>query len=306
MKEKDSIKNRAPIKLPETKKLSFLKVLQFQTHIWNTYTKHKRGLLPWRQTKDPYQILVSEIMLQQTQVERVLQKYKEFIERFPTLTSLAEAPQSEVLQIWQGLGYNRRALFLKKTAEKIVQVHKGIFPRTPEELLRLPGIGQSTAGALMNFAFFTPYPFIETNIRSVFLDYFFKKSSSVSDIQILPLINQTLDYKRPRDWFYALYDYGTILKKTLGKKKTVLHKKSAHYTIQSKFSGSYRQVRGAVLRSLLKQQKIAPLGLTVEDLQGRYLELQKLPTEKIKQALNSLHEEGFVSKTKKDSLFAIL
>lgn len=143
---------------------------KFEREIWNYYEGNKRDL-PCRRTSDPYYILISEVMLQQTQVSRVILKYEEFIKKFPTIESLAKASKAEVLTLWQGLGYNRRALFLKKTCETLFaeslksskstsKLKSPQFPTTREELLKLPGIGQSTAGALLAFAFNTPVPFI--------------------------------------------------------------------------------------------------------------------------------------------------
>ncbi len=213
----------------------------FKKTIQNYYNTNKRDF-PWRNTSNPYMILVSEIMLQQTQTSRVLTKYNEFIKKFPTIKKLAYATQSEVLTMWQGLGYNRRALNLKKTAELIYKNHKGVFPKEYKELMKLPGIGQSTAGALLNFSFNTPTPFIETNIRAVYLHFFFKHSTLVSDQEILTLVDRTMDTKNSKDWFYALYDYGAYLKSSLGKNKLKLHTKSKSYTKQKPFKGSNKPV----------------------------------------------------------------
>ena len=148
--------------------------IRFRALVWRYYRAHGRHELPWRQTHDLYRILVSEIMLQQTQVDRTIPLYKKFIHKFGTAKKLAAAPLSEVLKSWQGLGYNRRAKALKKAAEIIESDFAGIFPQNYEALLALPGIGQSTAGALMAFAFNKAVPFIETNIRAVYIHFFFK------------------------------------------------------------------------------------------------------------------------------------
>lgn len=185
---------------------------RFRGLVYDYYEKSGRHSLPWRNTRDPYKILVSEIMLQQTQVNRVLQKYEEFLKAFPDVGSLAEASTGEVLKIWQGLGYNRRALNLKRAAEIIKKDFRGEFPETAESLESLPGIGQSTRGAIMAFAFGTPTAFIETNIRSIYIHHFFKGEKNVHDREIMPLIEKTLDTENPRDWYYALMDYGVHLK----------------------------------------------------------------------------------------------
>jgi A/G-specific adenine glycosylase len=209
--------------------------------------------LPWRRDPSPYEVLVSEVMLQQTQVNRVLKKYDQFLRLFPTIRALADAPTGSLLGAWQGLGYNRRALSLKKSAAAIVAGHGGRIPCSRNALESLPGIGPATASAIMAFAFNEPVPFIETNIRSVYLYYFYFDSSSVRDTAVLSLVKQTLDVHQPRNWYYALMDYGAALKKRLKD----INKKSAHYTRQSRFEGSNRQLRGAAVRVLLKYRMLS-------------------------------------------------
>lgn len=269
---------------------------QFEHEVWNYYKKNKRDL-PWRHTTDPYHILVSEVMLQQTQVSRVITKYQEFLKKFPTIKKLAQATKPEVLTLWQGLGYNRRALFLKKTCETLFEQNPKHpeFPTSHVELLKLPGIGQSTAGAILNFSFNIPTSFIETNIRAVFLYHFFKGASSVSDIHIYELIQETLKHKKqkenPREWFYALYDYGSILKATLGKNKTELHKQSKHYNKQKSFKGSNREIRSSILKLILETK-----GSITEDVIIGAI-TQKLPqatVENIRSNIIALEKEGFI------------
>ena len=203
--------------------------------------------MPWRHIDDPYRIAVSEIMLQQTQVDRVRVKYAQFLERFPTLESLAAAPLADVLRVWQGLGYNRRAKFLKSMAQIIVSTYGGDFPRDPSVLKTLPGIGPGTAGSISAFAFNAPSVFIETNIRRVFIHFFFSNQAKVADKDILPLVARTVDVRRAREWYYALMDYGTLLAKT----QINPNRRSKHYARQSRFEGSDRQVRGKILKELL-------------------------------------------------------
>lgn len=213
------------------------------------YSAHARGHLPWRTTRDPYKILVSEVMLQQTQVDRVLPKYREFMRAFPTLASLAKAPLSQVLFHWQGLGYNRRAKFLHEAAKMIIAAG-GTFPQSPEALEDLPGVGRYTARAVAVFAFNTPEVFIETNIRTVFTHYYFSDhSGTVGDNELLPLIAKDLKRSKmePREFYAALMDYGSHLKR----QGIRINNRSRHYTKQSKFEGSLRQVRGAILRELI-------------------------------------------------------
>lgn len=225
----------------------------FKKKIWSYYKKHKRTL-PWRNISDPYKILVSEVMLQQTQVSRVFKKYDSFLSQFPTVRDLAKAPLAKVLKEWQGLGYNRRALNLKRAAEEIVSKYGGVFPKNREVLISLPGIGGSTAGALLAFAWNISSTFIETNIRSVFIHFFFPEQKKVHDNKLLPLIEKTLDRKNPREWYYALMDYGVMLK-TENKNPS---RQSVHHNKQSPFVGSRRQKRSWILKYLLSSGPKTP------------------------------------------------
>ena len=226
--------------------LSKERIRQFRTVVYTHFRKRGRTL-PWRTDYNPYHILVSEIMLQQTQVERVSEKFTGFIERFPAVTDLAEAPLSEVLALWQGLGYNRRAKALKEAAEMIVNRFDGRVPATPEELIRLPGIGAATAASITAFAFDKPALFLETNIRTVLIHHFFGGKNRIDDHELLRVAGMVLDRRNPRKWYSALMDYGTVLKKEVGN----LSRRSVAYKKQTPFEGSRRQVRGAVLRFLL-------------------------------------------------------
>lgn len=230
-------------------------------------------------------------MLQQTQVSRVTIKYKEFLKAFPTLESLAKAPLGRVLTVWQGLGYNRRAKYLHNFAKEVVEKHTGKIPKDYVTLLSLPGIGKGTAGSLSAFAFNLPVTFIETNIRRVYIHQFFKDTTGVTDAEILPLVEQTLDRENPREWYYALMDYGTYLKSQVPNPNT----KSRHYTKQSKFGGSNREVRGAIIKFLSKNKK------------GKRKEMSKeLGFEKgrFENALLGLVKEGLVIQNKDDILLA--
>jgi A/G-specific adenine glycosylase len=226
---------------------------EFKNTIRDFYKLNGRHNLPWRQpnsdgTFDAYKIMVSEVMLQQTGVQRVIPKYQEFTAIFPDFASLAGSPQADVIRTWSGLGYNRRAQYLRQAAITIMDNYDAMMPRTREELVRLPGIGVNTAGAILAYAFNEPEIFIETNIRSVFLYHFFPQRSDVSDQEILELVTQTLNRKQPREWYWALMDYGSYLKR--------IHKnpnlRSKHYVKQSQFQGSLRQLRGQVLNLLCK------------------------------------------------------
>ena len=238
--------------------------------------------MAWRDDPTPYKVVVSEIMLQQTQVERVAKKFDSFIKKFPTCESFSSAQTSEVLKEWQGLGYNRRALNLHRT----IQQTKGNIPRTYEELIGLPGIGPNTAGSILAFAFNIPHPFIETNIRTVFIHFFFKKSrGKIDDKRLIPLIEKTLDKKNPRGWYYALMDYGAYLKKL----HTNPSRKSKQHVKQSKFKGSNRELRSHILKEVLKKPQ------TIESLIKLFPDKQIIAIDK---NIKDLEKEGFISRKK--------
>ncbi|MFM2340068.1 MAG: hypothetical protein RLZZ360_704 [Candidatus Parcubacteria bacterium] len=225
---------------------------RFVQTVWDFYTSEGRHTLPWRKTKDPYRILVSEVMLQQTQVDRVIPKYQEFLKAFPTFVVLAEAPLGAVLGHWQGLGYNRRAKMLHECAKAVVLDYNGKLPKDEVKLRALPGIGPYTARAVLAFAFGIAAPLIETNVRTVYIHHFFTDETDVTDAMLLPIIERTLPRDNPREWYYALMDYGSYLKRTVGNNIT----KSKHYTKQSTFKGSDRQIRGAIVKLLTTSNKL--------------------------------------------------
>lgn len=255
---------------------------KFHSTVYRYYNKHGRHHLPWRTTYDPYLILVSEIMLQQTQVDRVIPKYITFLVQFPTIETLAHASLGEVLRAWQGLGYNRRAKMLHDCAQFVVTDWGGILPWSFEELKKLPGIGPYTAGAVMSFAYNQPVTMIETNIRTVYLHHFFPDVHGIHDDELLPLITRTVDREHPRRWYAALMDYGTFLKKTVGN----ISRTSAHHTQQTTFKGSNREVRGAIIRHLSSGPATQ---LQMEKTTG-------LNKEKIIEQLHALTNEGMLSK----------
>lgn len=218
---------------------------RFQQAVFTYYSARRRSY-PWRETADPYAVLVSEVMLQQTQADRVVGKYEAFMAAFPTLKSLAGASVAEVLLLWQGLGYNRRALNLRRTCQRIVDEHNGNVPTDLADLIALPGIGPYTAGAIRAFAFNLPGICIETNIRRLFIFAFFPLAEQVSDRDILPLVAATAEGLPPRDWYYALMDVGAYLGRALPNP----NRRSSHYVRQSQFEGSNRQLRGRILKLL--------------------------------------------------------
>ena len=219
---------------------------RFRSIIFHYYLGHRREF-PWREEISPYRVFVSEVMLQQTQTSRVLPKFAEFIIKFPDFETLAQADFSEVLRSWKGLGYNRRARYLQEAAEIVADRFAGTLPDDPDLLITLPGIGPATAASICTFAFNRPLAFIETNIRTVYLHFFFREEEDVDDRQIMTVVRATVDKERPREWYYALMDYGVMLKKTIGN----LNTRSRHYSKQSRFEGSDRQIRGKILQLLL-------------------------------------------------------
>ena len=227
----------------------------FQERVWDFYHDHGRHELPWRRDITPYGVLVSEVMLQQTQVTRVLVKYDEWLTAFPGFAELAVASGSEVLAAWQGLGYNRRGMWLREAARRVMEDYGGQLPNDPAELVKLPGIGPNTAGSIAAFAYNEPVVFIETNIRRVFIHEFFPETEGgepVSDASLRPLIEGALDREHPREWYWALMDYGSWLARQVSNP----NRRSKHYARQSTFEGSVRQIRGEVLRQLLGGPKL--------------------------------------------------
>jgi A/G-specific adenine glycosylase len=255
----------------------------FQRLVLDHYRAQGRHDLPWRQPEasghfDPYKILVSELMLQQTQVPRVIPKFLLFTEAFPSFESLAVAPLSDVLKMWSGLGYNRRAKFLLQAAQVVSAQHKGLLPNDHAELIALPGVGANTAGAIRAYAFNEQVVFIETNIRTVFIHHFFPGEEKVDDKELVKLIENSMTGQDARAWYWALMDYGTHLKQNVGNAA----KASATYNKQSKFEGSRRQIRGAVLKLLAEDSR------TLTQLK------KTLPDERLEGVLQDLMKEGFV------------
>ena len=323
------------------KGLSTTAFKQFRDIILSHYHASPRPF-PWRETVDPYKILVSEIMLQQTQTSRVVPKYHAFLERFPDFESLASGSLRDVLELWSGLGYNRRAKALKDLAEIVVERFEGKLPNDREELQSLPGIGPYTSGAICTFAFNQPVVFMDTNIRRVYIHFFFPDQEKVRDSDILPLVEGTLVKENPRDWYYALMDYGALLKsrpalihgekkkkKTNGKKSSRgagkegrkvkqagwenPNRRSAHYTKQSPFEGSDRQIRGRLLKVLLSEEEgikenellqLTSSGgaegvTTTERMQEKTPEEgSQLEKDRVRYILHQLEQEGFVKEEK--------
>lgn len=216
---------------------------EFQEFVWQKGRELYRDM-PWRDEPTLYNVLVSELMLQQTQVARVLIKFNEFMATFPSIKELAEASLADVLRVWQGLGYNRRAKFLHEAAKQIVTSRK--LPNTTEKLVALPGVGRNTAAAIMNYVYEAPTAYVETNIRTVYFQHFFNQKIDVADREILKLVEQTMDREHPREWFWALMDYGADLK-SRGEGRLRMSK---HYKKQSLLVGSRREMRGRIVTAL--------------------------------------------------------
>lgn len=248
--------------------------------------------LPWRRIDDAFLVLTSEVMLQQTQVVRVRKHWERWTGAFPTIDALAAASTSDVLELWQGMGYHRRALALKRAAEQCADYHAGQLPRSYAQLLELPGVGPATAAGVCVFAYGEPQVYLETNVRTVFLHHFFEGQDKVPDSAIIPLVEATCDRKDPRSWYYALLDYGNYLKSVLPNPS----RRSKHHARQSVFEGSVRQKRAFLLREILAQQ-----GSPTEDLlkilnnAERKASRDGVSREELEELLVALTAEGFLA-----------
>ncbi len=272
-------------KLYKDKGLTQAVVRLFRSIIYDYYAAHGRAF-PWRDTRDPYRILVSEIMLQQTQTNRVVEKYNDFLRAFPDFKILAESTMRDVFAVWHGLGYNRRALALKRIAETVVRDYDSILPDAVGKLEQLPGIGKATARSIAVFAFNKPVPFIETNIRSVYIHFFFPERKQVRDKELLELVERTMDKENPHKWYSALMDYGVMLKSLYPNPS----RRSSHYKKQTRFEGSNRQLRGKLLHTILAFPDI------VEDSLCSKVNDDK---KRIGKILAQLKNEGFIQEEKK-------
>lgn len=255
-------------------------IAEFQKRIIEFYSENERSF-PWRETRDPYRILVSELMLQQTQTDRVAAKYGPFVDRFPDFGSLASAGLSEVFALWKGLGYNRRAKALHDSAARVIEEHDGVLPADPSLLETFPGIGPYTARAVCAFAFDMPVVFVETNIRRVFIHFFFPDEQKVHDRRLLPLIEVTLDRMAPRRWYYALMDYGAALRRQVPNPNV----RSAHYVRQAPFENSNRQIRGRILGAISERGCLDEKTLSA---------LVGFSRERVRRSLIQLQEDGLV------------
>lgn len=260
------------------------KIKELKSAVLKYHRASGRHDLPWRKVQTPYRVFVSELMLQQTQVERVIPKFNAFVRRFPNFKKLSEASLGEVYELWTGLGYNRRAKFLRDSAKIVVEEYGGTLPKVKEELTKLPGVGPYTAGAILAFSYGNPEPFVETNIRTAVMCHVFPQKLKVRDEEIL----EVLKFVQPKtgidakNWYGALMDYGAYLKKT----GVQTNSKSAHYTKQKAFKGSLREARGAVVKaigsSVLSEAKLLKLGFAKT---------------RVQKALEGLQRDGLIEKS---------
>ena len=261
--------------------------------------------LPWRRTRDAYAIWVSEAMLQQTQVSRVDGRWQRWLERFPSPDALAQASSADVLEEWQGLGYNRRALALWKAAQQVSAEYGGVVPADERRLVALPGIGPATASGIRAFAHNLPGVYLETNVRTVFLHELFPGAEGVPDSALVPLVREACPAGPlavagadepccPRSWYYALLDYGFYLKKTVPNPS----RRSRSNVRQSRFEGSHRQKRALVVRLVLAARATG-CGVTVDEACGALTQAEmsagRGPVQPAyaAQLLNELESEGF-------------
>jgi len=257
-------------------------IQEFTSRAWRYYKKFGRHDLAWRKKTDPYSITVSEVMLQQTQVTRVEEYFKKWMKEFPTIKKLSQSELSDVLKQWQGLGYNRRGKYLHDIAKKIMNDFGGVFPEESEHLRSLPGVGSYTQAAIEAFSYNKRSILVETNIRTAVIYHFFKNKETVTEKEIEHVLEccykkGTKAYKNPREWNWALMDYGSHLKKEVGN----LNKKSKTYTKQSRFEGSTRQLRSGILRYILSKGVVSALEIEKasanrkKEVAGLLIELQK-------------------------------
>lgn len=256
-------------------------ILKFRNLMYEYFGANGRAF-PWRETDDPYRILVSEIMLQQTQVERVRNKYIAFVERWPNIQSLSQASLKDVYSLWSGLGYNRRAKALLEISKIVVSEYKSQLPKTIEKLIKMPMLGHATAASICAFAFNKPVVFLETNIRRVLIYFFFEGRKDIYDRELLPVAASVLDASDPRNWYYALMDYGFFLKRNLPNPNI----KSKHYYRQSPFENSDRQIRGQILKVLDTHGQIKKTQMT---------DLLNFSASRVYNCLDRLEQEGLIT-----------
>ncbi len=270
-----------PVDLNDLDTASRSEALQrFNDHIWEYYRKEGRSF-PWRETSDPYRILLSELMLQQTQTSRVLPKYHQFLQNWPDFEAMASSSLPEVLSAWRGLGYNRRALALRTIAQR-TQQYGWTLPNEYGQLLEFPMIGPATAGAIIAFAYGERAVYLETNVRRVLIHQFHPNGQEIKDRMLHRELSELAELQDDcKHWYYALMDYGVYLKTKLVNP----NRKSAHYRKQAPFSDSNRQIRGMILVAFTERGN--------SSLTELYKRLP-FPPERVLECLQALEREGFV------------
>ena len=263
-------------------KITKKQINQFQSKVLSFYKENRRDL-PWRNTTDPYKILISELMLQQTQVSRVINYYDKWIKQWPTIDLLAQASRKDVLKAWMGLGYNTRGINLHRSAQKIVNDYNGDLLETMKNYKEIPGIGKYTSRAVQIFSTNADIVTVDTNIRRILISEF-HLSEDVTDKELWQLAEQTLPTGRSREWHNALMDYGALF---LTAKKTGIQPK----TKQSRFEGSDRQIRAQILRQLMeKTVSLSELQKIFEIEQNR---LQQILDKMVKENIIFRDNNGF-------------
>ncbi len=275
------------------KKLLIKKILSW-------YQEHQRDL-PWRKTHDPYHILISEVMLQQTQVSRVIEKYKEFLQSFPTVQDLAKVKTADVIRVWKGLGYNRRALFLQRTAQAVAEQYSGKFPQDVVLLKKLPGIGEYTARAVMCFAFKQKIAVLDTNHRKFYGRMF---GGGLGDKELLIEADDFIDsFVSPvdvYDWNQALMDFMSAIERGEGDKTinwfnetySAVEKKKQKDTGMQKipFKQTDRFIRGRIVDTLREQKSTS-----ITSLQKKFVEF---PKERVEKVVLGLVKDGLILEKK--------
>ncbi|NHJ05060.1 MAG: Fe-S cluster assembly protein HesB [Candidatus Heimdallarchaeota archaeon] len=259
--------------------VSIVEINSFQEKIFDWWKKNKRNL-PWRNTTDPYYIMISEIMLQQTQVTRTIEKYLLFIEKYPKIVDLANAPTADVLKMWSGLGYNRRAIWLQEAAKQLLELEE--FPKKSEELIKLKGIGPYTSKSILIFAFNSDIATVDTNIRRILIAEGFADETT-SEKELFSIAEKLLPKSKSRDWHNALMDYGALY-------LTAVNTGIKPTSTQTRFKHSNRFHRGKIVKHLTQYREASFLEL---------IEICGLNHSEGKEIISSLIKDGLIKEIKK-------
>jgi len=283
---------------------------QIQEALISRFEKSARDL-PWRRTRDPWRVLVSEVMLQQIQVQRAVPFYERFLTRFPTTESLAAAPLAEAIRAWEDLGRYRRIVYLHRTARIVVEEHDGRIPSEPEELIKLPGIGPYTAGAVACFAYERDAAFLDTNMHRVFHRYFFglRDATTSSDKDLMTIAAELVPPNRGWRWNQALMETGALVctARSPGCEECPL-RQGCHARAEATSAGwpkperkapgyryetSNRYYRGRVLAELRRVSRSDDGGLTLRELGRRVRhDFDERDPDWLHAAVESLRKDG--------------